>query len=163
MPIANFVFGLQGTAPVPGHAQALATGGLVMPVEVHVPARIAALLQQQQQPVPPPQAGLAMVDTGAGITGCNAAALTALGLNPVGQIMLGTAGGPTPTLLYPAMIRVPAANWNFDLTAVAGVILTGQMIPTTPPQPLLVLIGRDLLARMSLHWNGPGGACTLSI
>jgi hypothetical protein len=164
MPIANFAYGAAGgSAPVPGHPGALAGSGLVMPVEVHVPAAIAAQLQQNQQPVPAPKTGLALVDTGAGITCCNAADLVALGLNPVGQITVGTANGPTPQFLYPAMVRLPASGWQFDLAAVSGANLAGQMIPTTPPQQLLVLIGRDLLANMTLHWNGPGGLCTLSL
>jgi hypothetical protein len=165
MPVANFAFGIAGgAAPVPGHGPALASSGLVMPVEVHVPAAIAAMLQQAQQPVPPPQTGLALVDTGASITCCNADALLALGLNPVGQITVGTANGPTPQFLYPATIRLPSTGgWQFELAAVCGSNLAGQMIPTTPPQQLLVLIGRDLLSLMTLHWNGPGGACTLSL
>src|ERR1700722_13254245 len=147
MPIYNFAFGAAGAAaPAPGHPQALAGSGLVMPVEVHVPAAIATQLQQSQQPVPAPQTGLALVDTGAGITCCNAASLLALGLNPVGQIMVGTANGPTPQFLYPAMVRLPASGLQFDLAAISGANLAGQTIQTLPPQQLLVLIGRDLLA-----------------
>lgn len=149
MPIANFAYAAAGgAAAVPGHPQALAGSGLVMPVEVHVPAAIAAQLQQAQQPVPPPQTGLALVDTGAGITSCNAASLLALGLNPVGQIMVGTANGPTPQFLYPATVRLPGSNWQFDLAAVSRANLAGQMIPTTPS------------AAIGAHWhNSIGREC----
>jgi hypothetical protein len=163
MPIANFGFTLANIpATLYGHANALRTLGLVFPVEVHVPATIAAQLQQAQQPVPPPRSGIAMVDTGAGITSVHEPELLALGLNTVGQANFGTAGGVRTQQLYPATIRIPAQNWSFKLATVAGCDLTGQIIPLLPPQPLLVLIGRDLLQGMTLHWNGPGGICTLA-
>jgi hypothetical protein len=164
MPIANFGFAVPGAAAaVVGHPQGLAAVGLVIPVEIHIPATLAAQLQQAQQPVPPPQTGYALVDTGAGMTSCHDAALRALGLNPVGQQSFGTANGPVQQYLYPANIRLPAQNWGFDLATVAGADLTGQIIPLNPPQQLLVLIGRDLLSNMTLHWNGPAGVCTLSL
>jgi hypothetical protein len=163
MPIANFGYTLTNVpAALHGHSNALRTLGLVIPVEVHVPAAIAAQLQQAQQPVPPPRTGTALVDTGASLTSVHEPELLALGLNTVGQAPFGTAGGVQIQQLYPATIRLPVQNWSFKLVTVAGCNLTGQIVPLIPPQPLLVLIGRDLLESMTLHWNGPGGICTLA-
>ncbi len=44
-----------------------------------------------------------------------------------------------------------------------GVNLDGQMIPSVPPQPIIALLGRNLLEKGILIYNGVGGFWTLTL
>jgi hypothetical protein len=86
--------------------------------------------------------------------------LTSLGLNPVGVVASGTAAGPTRQSLYVARLTFPMLGWAGDLQ-VAGVDLTGQQVATSPPQPIVALLGRNLLQNWMLVWNGSGGVWSI--
>jgi len=139
----------------------LTLAGAVLPIEIHVPPVIAQVLVDRGDPVPAPITGLAIIDTGATLTCVHEPVLQQLGLNPTGIVHSGTASGPVQQSQYPARLISPDQGWTFDVTA-TGVNLTGQQVPTSPPQPLIALIGRDLLQNCVLIWNGPGGFWTLT-
>ncbi|MGH9362589.1 MAG: hypothetical protein ACRD2T_11800, partial [Thermoanaerobaculia bacterium] len=63
MPIYNRLFVHPGPAGLQINATLLAQHGPILPVEVAVPSSLAQLLTSQNQPVPPPVAGLALIDT----------------------------------------------------------------------------------------------------
>jgi hypothetical protein len=105
---------------------------------------------------------MALVDTGATMTCIHEPILTGLGLHPVNTMAAGTAAGQVQQSIYVAQIIFPQMGWTIDLP-VAGVDLTGQSIAIDPPQPLIALLGRNLLNQCVLIWNGPGGHWTITI
>ena len=80
---------------------------------------------------------MALIDTGATATCVHEPLLQALGLNPTGVVDSLTANGPVRQNTYPARIILPSEGLTLDMPFVPGVNLTGQQIPTTPPQPLI--------------------------
>jgi hypothetical protein len=164
MPIFNFGFSRNDPAgpPVPLPA-ALAEAGPITPVEVHVPQELAQLLESQGQPVPPPQTGFVLIDTGATRSCADVTIMTALGVSAVGQVNLGTAGGRVPAPLYPDRFVIgpdTPSPINIDFSSVIGVDLSGQ---SPVGQRLIGLIGRDMLSRGILIDNGTLGSFSLAI
>jgi predicted aspartyl protease len=105
--------------------------------------------------------GIALIDTGATITSINAPILSGLGINPVGIVNVGTAGGPQKQSVYPAKFRFPGTKLpGFELSRVIGCDLTGQTVMNQ--RPLIALIGRDVLTRAVLVYNGSAGMFSLS-
>lgn len=135
--------------------------GAVFHIEVHVPPQIAQALSDQGKPIPAPVPGMGLIDTGATLTAVHQPALQSLGLNPVSTVELGTANGRVTQSMYPARIVIPTKGRVVDMPVV-GVDLSGQQIQIDPPQPLIVLIGRDLLASWVMIWNGPSGCWTVA-
>jgi len=165
VPIYNFRFNHPNGGPglfPPG----LAFAGAFMPVEIHVPPQMADLLTRDGKPVPDGVSGVAIIDTGATFTSIDESILKGLGLASVGPIVSGTANGPAVHQMYPARIVFPTIP-GFDVNAqqAVGVNLTGQAIPTAPKQPpqrIVALIGRNLLANWLFVWNGPAGQWSIS-
>ena len=131
--------------------------GAFFPIEVHVHPQIAQALTERGQPIPQPVEGAAVIDTGAAVTCVHEPILEGVALNPIGVANLGTAAGLVQGRLYPVRIVFPTKGWTIDFTVVAGVNLTGQNVPLDPPQPIIALLGRNLLEHWILIWNGPGG------
>lgn len=140
--------------------QGLTQAGPVLQVEVSIPTALAQLLSNTSQNIPQPAVGLALVDTGASRSCVDQQAITTLGVNPVGSVSVGTPAGPAQQFLYPARFHFPAQQMEFEFTQVVGANLTGQLIGG---QPLLALIGRDVLARCVFIYNGTMGAWTLTL
>ncbi len=137
--------------------------GAFFPIEVQLPPQIAQTLVAAGKPMPNCVKGLALIDTGATMTCIDEPVLTGLGLNPVGVVNSGTANGPVKQNIYPARIVFPAQGWTVDITQVTGVNLAGQVIPTTPPAPIIALIGRNILLNWVFIYNGPGGFWTVTM
>jgi hypothetical protein len=137
--------------------------GAFFPIEVHVPPQIAAVMVKAGQPLPKTISGIGLIDTGATLTCIQEDILVSLGLNPIGQVDSGTANGLKPCNIYPARIVFPTKGWTLDLGQAMGVNLTGQIIPTDPPQPIIALLGRNLLERSVLIYNGITGFWTITL
>ena len=133
----------------------LQQAGPVLQVEVAIPGRLATHFSQTSTPIPPPQTGFALLDTGASITGVDVGILTALGVNPVSTVNVLTPSGQQQQSLYPCRISFPGTPIPaLDLNAVTGSQLAAQ--------GLAVLIGRDLLRHFLIVYNGVDGLWTLS-
>jgi len=135
--------------------------GACLATEVHLPPLVAEALAKEGTPVPTSKGGLALLDTGATMTCVHEPLLTDLGLKPVGVVTSGTAAGPVQQSVYMVRLIFPVLGWTVDLQ-VAGVDLTGQTPPLDPPQPIIALLGRNLLTQCVLIWNGPGGFWTIA-
>jgi hypothetical protein len=137
--------------------------GPIMNVVVHVPTALAKLLGEQGTPVPPPHAGMALIDTGASGTCVHESILKSLQVNPIGSVTSGTAAGPTPHNLYPVRLQFPWENITRDFDSVVGVDLTGQFVEvSTGRQPIVVLVGRDVLRDWIFIYNGGGGVISIA-
>lgn len=144
-------------------AGALAQLGAFFPIEVQVPPQIAEVMTKAGQTVPKSVSGIGLIDTGATLTCIQEDILVSLGLNPIGQANAGTANGPVQRNIYPARIVFPTKGWTLDLARAMGVNLTGQVIPTDPPQPIIALLGRNLLERCVFIYNGLVGLWTITL
>ena len=146
--------------PVPT-AGALMAAGAFLSVDVDLPPQVSSTVTAAGQAPPPSATGLALVDTGATLTAVHEPLLKGLGLNPVGVVTSGTAAGPIQQSLYFARLVFPVLGWTID-QQVTGVDLTGQAVQTNPPQPIVALLGRNLLQNAVLIWNGPAGSWALA-
>lgn len=112
-------------------------------------------------PVPPPVTGVFLVDTGASHTVVDAAMIAPLGLNATGAVMVhtpSTAGNAVSLPQYDLMIYVPGSaaghGWLIDSIPVTASSFSGQSIDG--------LIGRDIIDRGLLVYNGQAGHFTLA-
>jgi len=157
MPIHNRFFRRPNQEHSP---EGLSSAGPLLQVQVMVPPALAALLGQSNQPIPAPGTGWALIDTGATRTCVDKAVLDELEVQATGAITTGTAAGPAQQLLYPAKLNFPGANFEIEFGSVIGVDLSGQSIAG---QNVIVLLGRNVLSRCVLVYNGPGGIFTLAM
>lgn len=156
MPVHNRIF---TPSPIIFDPVALLNNGPILTVEISIPNALATLLTSQNQPIPSPSTGYALIDTGATRTCVDHQVITQLGVNPVGTITSGTAGGTVNQSLFPAHVRFPQESIDLDFNACVGVNLTGQ---TALSQPIIALIGRDILQHLLFIYNGPAGMFTVT-
>jgi predicted aspartyl protease len=158
MPVHNQFFWPQvpGQPPQIG-PQVLAVTGPVLQVEVCIPSDLEKLLAAQNQPIPQPVTGWALIDTGASRTAVEQSCIASLGVQPIGATKTGTAGGIHEASIYPARLRFPGQGMDMEFSSTLGVNLKGQKVGG---KDLLVLIGRDVLARGVLIYNGTAGGFT---
>ena len=120
-----------------------------------MPSTLGHIFQQAQTQLPAPHAGLALIDTGASITAVEESVLQGLGLSATSAIQIEVPGGSARRPLYDCDITLP-----------------GTPIPTLPFNSVVgmglarlgfsALIGRDLLRRFQLVYNGAEGFWTLA-
>ena len=111
--------------------------------------------------MPTPVPGLALIDTGATLSAVDATVVQQLGVQPVGLANVGTAGGQQQQATYPARFTFPGTGLpNIDFGQLLGANLTGQIV-AAHQQPLIALLGRDILQQFILIYNGPVGMFTL--
>jgi predicted aspartyl protease len=143
-----------GQVPVLPNPGLLGQLGPQVVVQVEVPTALAKLLSGSGQPVPPPVTGRALIDTGATASAVDASVVAALGVKPVGTANIGTAGGPTTQPVYPIRVELQGIGLKIDFSRVTGAPLKGM--------GLVALLGRDMLSRMILIYDGPSSEYTLA-
>lgn len=134
--------------------------GPILSVEVSIPKELAEKYTKEKKVIPNPKTGFALIDTGASISGVDKSVITQLGVQPVGITNTLTAAGEVEQNLYPAHFKCPGENIDIDFTSVLGVDLRGQQINK---HPVIALLGRDVLSRFMLIYNGPGGFFSLAL
>ena len=163
MPFRRIIYQSQNPAGQPQpFPRGLRSHGPCLPIQIEIHPTLATQLQQTSQAVPSPVSGMALIDTGASISGVDQTVLGQLGVNPVGIIDVGTANGVVQQALYPARFIFPGApvlSFNFD--AVIGVNLSGQT-PRGSAASLIALIGRDILEEVLMIYDGLSGSVILS-
>jgi predicted aspartyl protease len=116
----------------------------------------AAALAQDGKPVPQPATGYALVDTGASNACIDDEMAAAMGLPVIDVGSLHSAShARTPSNIYPVQIEIVGFRISFQSPRTMGAALKEQ--------GLLMLLGRDLLQRCTLFYNGPTGQITLSL
>lgn len=159
MPIHNYQFRRPGPKGEPS-PEGLSAAGPVFQVQVEVPQALAAFLSEKGKEIPAPQPGWALIDTGATRTCVDKDVLAKLGVQPTGTVKTGTAAGQVEQLLYPAKLNFPVAGFQIEFGSVIAVDLRGQTIAGAN---VLVLVGRDVLARCLLVYNGSAGMFSLAM
>ena len=129
--------------------------GPVLQVEIRIPSALAASLQQIQAPIPAPHVGLALIDTGASITGVDQDVLGQLGLNPTSVVQVATPGGQVPQFVYACDLSFPGTPIG---TIPFGFVVGSQL----GGMGYSALIGRDFLRFFQIVYNGPEGFWTLA-
>lgn len=162
MPLFNGTFQMFG--PNPGELQRV---GPVLPVEVMIPRALEEVLRRNGEPVPAPVRGLALIDTGASNSGVEEAVFQVLRLSPVGKVPIHTPSGPAARYVYPVRIVLgrPPNLLVIEFGKVVGVQLASSLPPISAPMglPLIVLLGRDLLANCLFIYNGPQSSFSLCL
>lgn len=120
-------------------------------VAVSGPRQIA--LRRAGRPVPPPQSAQGLIDTGASCSCLDRSFIEALGLEPTGSVLIHT----------PSTGTQPVWAQQFDVEFSFSFDDHSPPIRVTLPvlecdfagHPLQALLGRDLLERAILVYNGP--------
>lgn len=159
MPILHSQLAAQATAPDGKTVNvnpsiALQMRGPVVQVTVTIEENAGKALLIQGKPVPIPKTGWALIDTGASNTCIDEKAAQELGL-PVIDVgfMLSATHEKVPCNIYPVLINSQIMNFNSPRTMGAGLAAQG----------LMVLIGRDVLQRGILIYNGLTGQFTFCL
>lgn len=166
MPIHSFNFqGAPGGQPAPpSHPEPLALVGIgpVLQVLVEVARPLAASLRAQGKAVPQPTSGLALIDTGATRSAVDESVIQALGVQPIGVVSIGTAAGVQQQSVYSARFSFPGTTLPaMEFAQLIGVDLRGHVVPHFQA-PLIALIGRDILSKFVIVYNGPSASVTLA-
>jgi predicted aspartyl protease len=135
-------------------------GRPIISLYVSAGAAEAAFRREEGYAVEPPIAVLALIDTGAGTSLIEESILKELGLEPVGDITLHTAStgvAPVVSDMYAVELSLAGETMGLlatDLQVVAAKDLGGLSVE--------VLLGRDILKRCLLVYNGHAGLFTLA-
>jgi len=156
MPIYEGEFRAKGGEPGPG---GLLKIGPILPGEVTIPSALAKLLADEGQQIPPPVSGFMLIDTGATRSCVDTEIVTKLGVKPIGIATLTTASGESKHNLYPAKLNFPPMTFGVEFGSLVGVNLKQQ---TVGGHQIIALLGRDLLSRCLLVYNGLKGSFTLA-
>ena len=138
--------------------------GFVIPVIIQTPAALCA------PPLSKPIKSIlvmALIDTGASETCISEDLANALGLTSVGFSTRITATGPVTTLDYAVDILFP----NSGVRSFENLKIGSCKLPynhNLPDEQRMensnfgILIGRDMMARWSVVWNGPASSVTIT-
>lgn len=129
----------------------LARSGPVIQVAVSVTPEHLDVLKAAGRDVPAAVVGFALIDTGASITGVSEEVCQSLGLRPTGVATIHGVGGEKKHNCYAVMIQLPD-----PLKPIVGhrVVSFRDLAGNPPP---ILLLGRDLLHRFKITYNGPYG------
>ncbi len=101
----------------------------------------------------PPVAGRAIIDTGSSTTAISFEAAARLRLDPVGKMQIGTGTDVVRAPTFAVSIAFPGHGVTLDFDEAPG-------LPFAQPGQVAIL-GRDVLARARLVYDGPAGEVRL--
>lgn len=134
-------------------AELLRRQGAVVDVQISIASTAAQAAGQQGQALPATQTVKGLVDTGASISTVSEDAAASAGLVQVGSVEVGGVGGSGMRPIYAARLSLPQYGVTLDPIEMAGVSISFADVK--------VLIGRDVLKRLSLDYEGPAGTFDL--
>jgi len=138
----------------------LTIAGPVLNVEVSIPTALAEKLTNESKPIPQPKTGWALIDTGATHSCVDDDVISQLGVNPIRRAKIHGSAGIHEVNVFPSHLRFPAIpNFEIDFAATLGVNIQAQQFNN---QPIIALLGRDVLAKCVFIYNGPLGMYTLA-
>lgn len=143
--------------------QIVSPGGPLFNAQVGASEARRTALQAADQAIPAWQNIRALLDTGASHTCLDPSVLTALSIPPHGTIhVLTPSTGSTPheASIYDVAILIPGATTTDPPHVLPTIAVAGCDL--LQAQGYHALIGRDILARWVVHYNGPVGLFTVS-
>lgn len=136
----------------------ISPGGPILDIAVSVSVPHARALQKLNQAVPQSIQIRALIDTGASGTCIDPQCLNSLGLTPKNQIPIHTPStGGTPQLCDQYDISLVLIHPRLSMTIQAIPVIASQLAV----QGIQALIGRDVLSRCLLVYDGSGARCSL--
>ena len=159
MPILNHFAFLQTPAGPAIGGQTLSQQGAITPVEVTIPQTLETLLKTAGETPPSPCNGIALIDTGAARSYIDASVARQLKLLPISAVQVISANGVSLQGTYVTRIKFPAIGWDVDFSSVLSFNFSEQ---TVQDMPVIVIIGRDLLANCIFIYNGTAGTFVLA-
>jgi len=137
-------------------AAALQLMGPILQVRITAAASVAQTILAAGGALPPPVDGLALIDTGAASTCIDADVATKLKLPVTGQGSITSAThAQIPCNLHPIQLEVIAWNVKWQTNRAMAANLKAHNI--------IALVGRDLLRKCLLVYNGGAGTFSISI
>jgi len=128
----------------------------VVEVSISIEQNIAQQLLAQGISLPPPEVGLALIDSGATSTSIDDDAARKLRLPAIDIVAVASAShASTQQNFHPIQIEVRGLPITISAPRAIAAPLASQ--------GLLVLIGRDVLQHCTLFYNGPAGSFSLSV
>lgn len=158
MPIYNY-FSFKPDGNITIDSNLLRSAGPLVNVEISIPTALAQLFNQNKQPIPSPITGWAMLDTGAYRTSVDNTTIQSLGVSAVGRESTLTPSGHKDQNTYPAHFKFPGTTIDLDFNEALGADLKGQLFNE---QPIIALVGRDILSACLFIYNGSSGMYTLT-
>jgi len=140
---------------VPTHSQTtrdpafLRLNGVFIPVQIGRPGR---RIDSDR--------GIALIDFGASMSFVRTSTALGLDLPSRGPLPVLTGGGRLTSFMYVVELRFPTLDWVIDEHTVGSTGGLGS-VGTDPPQPVMLLLGRDLLEYCRFEWDGPGHTWSL--
>lgn len=139
----------------------LITTGPIIPVEISIPTALAESFTKSNTPIPQPKSGWVLIDTGATTSCVDDDVITQLGVNPIGRSKIQNSGGEQEVNIFPAHMRFPnIQNFELEFASAIGVNIQAQKVND---QPIIALLGRDILSKCVLVYNGTLGMFTLCL
>ena len=140
-------------APVP---MALTHLGPVVQLQLEVSDALSKELVESKQQVPAPVSGRGLIDTGATFSAIDNSVAKRMGLQPIGTVRVGTAGGRRAAPVYALKITiVGGGNIVLNDNHVTGVDLDGT--------DMLALLGRSFLQNVILIYDGISAEFTIAL
>jgi len=154
MPVFNFFHWNKDQ----GHL--LADTGPLIQVVIGMPPALEEFCLKKGIPVPAPESGYALIDTGASATSVHEPILEQLSILPIDSIPSVTPSGQGRSFVYPARVSFPSLLVNdMRMDRVLGAELNWQ---TSDGKTIIMLLGRDLLKFFLMVYNGPSSDVTLA-
>jgi predicted aspartyl protease len=138
----------------------LSPNGPIVDVWIGVSQARAQALIIAKQPIPPAVTVRALVDTGASCTCIDPSALATLGLSPTGLTPMftpSTGGTPHQANTYDVNLMIPCGTM---MPLVIGNLAIAES--TLINQGIQALLGRDVLSRCMLVYNGMNNFLSLA-
>lgn len=146
MPVCNFYHWTKD------HGHTLTGSGPIISVEIAIPAALKEYLSEKGQPIPAPQSGFALIDTGAQSTAVDQSIFDALAIAPIDKIKTFSPHGDKESSIYPASVTFPALGLSeMPMETLIGCNLKWK---TVEDKEIIMLLGRDLLQYFLLVYNG---------
>jgi predicted aspartyl protease len=134
------------------HGRTLTGSGALVSVEISIPTALKEHLSSKGLAIPAPQAGFALIDTGAFATAVDQTVFDALGVSQIDKIKTSTPHGEAESPVYPANVSFPGLNvTDMPMERVIGVNLKWK---TVEDKEVIMLLGRDLLQYFLMVYNG---------